>query len=187
MLTRGDALETLLRCRGEADFVVAGLGHLCRDLYARSGADRDRGLYCMGSMGSVTPVALGLSLARPDIRFLAVEGDGSLLMNLGALVTLRRYGSSRVRLMVFDNGTYETTGGQASQPDGFALEAVCASVGLATSVARTDTDIADFLASEDAVLVVKTSRSQRTPPRIDQSPTEIAAAFRTRIADRPRT
>jgi TPP-dependent trihydroxycyclohexane-1,2-dione (THcHDO) dehydratase len=138
---------------------------------------RGRCFYCMGSMGSVAPVAVGISLARPTIRVLALEGDGSLLMNLGTLATLRRYGSSHIRLIIFDNGCYESTGGQVCQPEGFELERVCSSAGLATSVASTEGQIVDFLADAEArVLVVKTALGGR-PARILQSPAAIASAF----------
>jgi thiamine pyrophosphate-dependent acetolactate synthase large subunit-like protein len=181
MLDRGAALATIVESLRDRDFVVCGLGYLSRDLYARTAAVRDRCLYCMGSMGSVVPTALGVSLARPAVRVLALEGDGSLLMNLGSLVTLRRYGSGRVRLIVFDNNCYESTGGQPSQPAGFELADVCGAVGLATAIARDEAQIKEFLADTGVrALVVKTARGKASP-RIPQEPASIAAAFTSRV------
>ena len=121
MLPRGVLLDQVVAGMTAEDCVVSALGNLTRDLFARTAHLRERSFYCLGAMGSVAPLALGLSLARPGIRVFALEGDGSLLMNLGGLVTLRRYGSARVRLVVCDNGCYESTGGQPSQPPGAAM------------------------------------------------------------------
>ncbi len=177
MISRAKAITAVLGAMDERDFIVCALGYLSRELYAQTASIRGRCLYCMGSMGSVTPTALGVSLANPGVRVLALEGDGSLLMNLGALATLRRYGSALTRLIVFDNGRYESTGGQPCQPEGFELERVCDAAGLLTTVARTEVQIAGFLADPEArVLVIKTALGGR-PPRITQSPTAIALAF----------
>jgi thiamine pyrophosphate-dependent acetolactate synthase large subunit-like protein len=177
MISRAAATECILRAMGANDFVVCGLGYLSREFYARSERVRDRCLYCMGSMGSVVPVSLGISLARPSVRVLAVEGDGSLLMNLGTLSTLRRYGSPRVRLLVFDNGCYESTGGQPSQAEGFRLERMCAAADLYTTIATETSEIETFLGNPQAiVLIIKVARGGKTR-RIDETPEYIAARF----------
>lgn len=184
MLERPAAIRAILAAIDERDFLVCGLGYLSRELYAQTETMRGRCLYCMGSMGSVGPIALGVSLAQPTVRVLALEGDGSLLMNLGSLATLLRYGSSRVRLIVFDNKSYESTGGQRSQPDGFELERVCAAAGLRTWVAQTEAQLKEFLSDpEGQVLVVKTAPGSGAP-RITQPPAAIAAAFQLELQDR---
>ena len=181
-MPRAAAIDAVLAAMQPGDFAVCALGYLSRDLFGRAGPKRARCVYCMGSMGSVAPFALGISLARPAARVLALEGDGSLLMNLGTLATLRRYGSPHVRLLVFDNGCYESTGGQPSQPEGFRLERICAATGLATRVATEAGHIGDFLADTEArVLVIKTAIGGKTP-RIDQPPEHIAAAFARELA-----
>jgi len=182
VISRTLAIEHVVAAVGPRDVVVGGLGFLSRDLYARTSRLRERCFYCMGSMGSVVPIALGLSLAQPSIRIFALEGDGSLLMNLGTLATLRRYGSPRVKLCVFDNGCYESTGGQRSQPDGLQLECVCAAVGLDTHVATSGDHIDEFFTRGDAhVLVIKTARCA-TAGRIDEGPEDLAARFSEALA-----
>ena len=166
------------------DFAVCGLGYLSREFYARSERIRDRCLYCMGSMGSVVPISLGVSLAKPHVRVLAIEGDGSLLMNLGTLSTLRRYGSPRVRLLVMDNGCYESTGGQPSQAEGFYLESICAAADLHTTIARGTSEIETFLSNPQArVLIIKTACGGKAP-RIDEPPSNIAARFARQLRQR---
>lgn len=177
MISRAEAIDHLQSAMSERDFVVSSLGYLSRELYARSAAFRERCFYCMGSMGSVVPISLGISLARPSVRVLALEGDGSLLMNLGSLATLRRYGSARVRLLLFDNRCYESTGGQPSQADGLEIERICEGVGLNTSVATEGRHVRDFLDQSDSnVLVIKVATGGKAS-RISDSPQHIAQRF----------
>lgn len=65
-----------------------------------------------GAMGKLSSVALGLALARPDRKIVVLDGDGSLLMNLGSLVTVGGMQPKNLVHMVCQNGVYEVTGGQ---------------------------------------------------------------------------
>jgi thiamine pyrophosphate-dependent acetolactate synthase large subunit-like protein len=67
--------------------------------------------YMPSAMGQGPGLALGLALARPGRGVIAVNGDGSMLMNLGSLVTLASHPADVV-LVVMDNALYEVTGGQ---------------------------------------------------------------------------
>lgn len=64
------------------------------------------------SMGQTQSWALGIALAQPHRRVVACCGDGSLLMNLGSLVTIASAAPANLTLLLFDNGVYEVTGGQ---------------------------------------------------------------------------
>jgi thiamine pyrophosphate-dependent acetolactate synthase large subunit-like protein len=65
-----------------------------------------------GAMGKASNVALGLALAQPDRKVMVLDGDGSLLMNLGAMVTLANQTPENLYHVLFDNGVYAVTGGQ---------------------------------------------------------------------------
>lgn len=65
-----------------------------------------------GAMGKASSVGLGLALAQPDRKIMVLDGDGSLLMNLGALVTLSNKSPKNLYHFLFDNGVYAVTGGQ---------------------------------------------------------------------------
>lgn len=182
MLSRIEALRKIMHRLDSRSCVVSPLGYITRDLFSITTELRERCFYCMGSMGSVIPLALGVSLARPSVHVFAIEGDGSLLMNLGALVTLRRYSSGHISLFVFDNRCYESTGGQPSQPDDFNIEDVCQATGLLTYVATQSSHIEDFFQMREAsskpavVLVIKVVPA---PPceRADEKPRVIAERF----------
>jgi thiamine pyrophosphate-dependent acetolactate synthase large subunit-like protein len=162
--------------------LVSPLGYITRDLFSLTAGVRERCFYCMGSMGSVIPFALGVSMARPSIHVHAIEGDGSVMMNLGALATVRRYGKGPLSIFIFDNRCYESTGGQQSQPEGFHIEDVCRAAGLPTFVAAQPQHVEEFLEMRrepagPAVLVLKVSLA---PPqnRADEDPKLIARRFR---------
>jgi sulfopyruvate decarboxylase subunit beta len=64
-----------------------------------------------GAMGLASSHALGLALGRPDKRVIVLDGDGSLLMNLGTLVTVAEAAPKNLYHFVCENGTYEANGG----------------------------------------------------------------------------
>jgi len=78
---------------------------------------RDGNLYTMG-MGLVTPLCLGLALALPHRRVVALDGDGSLLLNLGALATVANAAPPNLAVLAFDNQSYASTGGLPSATAG---------------------------------------------------------------------
>lgn len=65
-----------------------------------------------GAMGKASNVALGLALAQPNRKILILDGDGSLLMNLGAMITITSQTPQNLCHILFDNGVYAVTGGQ---------------------------------------------------------------------------
>ena len=72
----------------------------------------DMDLMFSGAMGKASSVGLGLALAQPDKKVIVLDGDGSLLMNLGSLVTIANLAPPNLVHFVFQNSVYRTTGGQ---------------------------------------------------------------------------
>ena len=68
--------------------------------------------YIPSAMGEAPALGLGLALAQPDRQVVVLNGDGCMLMNLGALVTIVASGARNITLVVLENGIYEVTGGQ---------------------------------------------------------------------------
>lgn len=73
--------------------------------------DRPLNYFSSGAMGLASSHGLGLALARPERRIIVLDGDGSLLMNLGTLVTIGKVAPRNFTHLVFRNGTYEANGG----------------------------------------------------------------------------
>ncbi len=78
---------------------------------AHSSHPRDL-IYVPSTMGGAPSLGLGLALARPDVQVIVLNGDGSMLMNLGSLVTIGEQAPPNLLLAVLDNGIYAVTGGQ---------------------------------------------------------------------------
>jgi thiamine pyrophosphate-dependent acetolactate synthase large subunit-like protein len=145
-MTRFEAI-TLVRQWLTDEPVVVSLGHPAYDLFAAG--DRDLNFYTWGSMGLTSSIALGLALARPDRRVVALDGDGSLLMNLGSLATIGDCAPLNLVVFVLDNGLYGTTGGQPTPTSrGADLEAAARSMGIAhTTTVRGAAPLQNALAA----------------------------------------
>jgi sulfopyruvate decarboxylase subunit beta len=141
-MNRLEATRRICEVAGEAA-IVASLGHPAYDLFAAG--DRPRNFYTWGSMGLASSIGLGLALARPDVPVVVIDGDGSLLMNLGGLTTLARYRPRNLVHVVFDNESLLSVGGfPTATSTGSDLEAIAAGAGVPRTV--TVRSIEDFRA-----------------------------------------
>ena len=168
-MTRADATACLMR-RLRDHAVVVSLGHPAYDLYVAG--DRAENFYTWGSMGLTSSIALGLAMARPDRRVVAVDGDGSLLMNLGTLATIGSRRPPNLLVVVWDNQAYGTTGGQpTATARGADLAGAAAAMGLESITTRTADEFDRALDQAEArrrttAIVVKVDESapQGRPP-----------------------
>ena len=149
VMNRSDLTRRLiakLRCD---EAVVGGIGNTHFDLWASG--QRAQNFYMLGSMGLAAPIALGVALAQPARRVFALEGDGSLLMQLGALGTIAAVKPPNLAVIVFDNGMYQITGAQpALTAKGVDLVAMARGAGMTHCAWATDE--AHFEALVDAAL-----------------------------------
>jgi phosphonopyruvate decarboxylase len=169
-MNRLEATRIVVDLVGDAP-IVASLGHPAYDLFAAR--DRPANFYTWGSMGVASSIGVGLAVGRPDLRVVVLDGDGSLLMNLGSLATIATLGAPNLVLVVWDNEEYGTTGGQATATAGGAdLAAAARSLGITQSLpVRTEPELRDALghALRDAgpwtiVAKVAESRPSTKPP-----------------------
>lgn len=116
--------------------VLATTGFCGRELYAIE--DRPNHLYMVGSMGCVLPFALGLALGRPDLRVVALDGDGAALMRMGAFATVGAYGPPNFQHLLLDNGVHDSTGGQATVSAYVSFAEVAAACGYASAMEIDD-------------------------------------------------
>jgi thiamine pyrophosphate-dependent acetolactate synthase large subunit-like protein len=129
-MNRVEATRIVVGAAGDAP-IVASLGHPAYDLFAAG--DRPQNFYTWGSMGLATSIGVGLAAGRPDLRVYVLDGDGSLLMNLGSLATIATSSVPNLVVIVWDNGEYGTTGGQ---PTPTAAGTDLAAIGRASGIAR---------------------------------------------------
>ena len=163
------------------DLIVAGLGANARYL-----PHMNVPVPCFAlcdAMGAAIPLALGMALARPDRRVVALEGDGSLLMNLGTLATVGAAKPSNLTVVVFRNRHYESSGGQDLPP----VEVDFAAMARATSFASASDvrDAGEFRvalraarATGPALLVLETAFDPTEPiPPYSDRPDDVRLAF----------
>jgi thiamine pyrophosphate-dependent acetolactate synthase large subunit-like protein len=129
--------------------VVAGIGNTNFDLW--SAGHRPQNFYMLGSMGLAIPIAFGVALAQPRRHVIALEGDGSLLMQLGCLVTIAAQRPKNLTMVIMDNGLYQITGSQPTPAAGTAdFVALARAAGLTRCAWVDDED--DFEQLIDAAL-----------------------------------
>jgi len=119
MIERFDATK-YITSKLTDELVVASLGNAKFDLF--NAQDRPRNFYMWNSMGMACSFALGLAMARPNEKVICLDGDGSLLMNLGSLATETVRNPKNFIHIVWDNRSYELTG---KQPTATAFRIAC--------------------------------------------------------------
>jgi thiamine pyrophosphate-dependent acetolactate synthase large subunit-like protein len=136
-MNRSDLTRRLVAKLKQEEAVIGGIGHTNFDLWASG--QRPQNFYMLGSMGLAVPIALGVALAQPQRQVFALEGDGSLLMQLGALGTSAMAAPKNLAIVVFDNGVYQITGSQPTLTAyGTDLVAMAKGAGLAQSAWSED-------------------------------------------------
>jgi len=108
MMNRTKCLEALARRLTDDEIVVATYSTASEWVEM---SDRALNYYSFGAMGLASSHGLGLALGRPERRVLVLDGDGSLLMNLGTLVTIGAAQPKNLVHFVWCNGSYEANGG----------------------------------------------------------------------------
>jgi len=104
---------TSLRSNVDPDTVLlATTGKTGRELFEVE--DSPSNLYMVGSMGCISSLGLGLSLVLPDRRVIVIDGDGSILMRMGAMPTIAYYQPKNLLHILLDNNTHDSTGGQST-------------------------------------------------------------------------
>jgi sulfopyruvate decarboxylase subunit beta len=132
-MTRLDALKAIYS-RLEQQIVVTIMGAVAAEL--QSIGHRPNFFYLQHAMGLASSMGLGIALAKPDRQVVVLDGDGSVLMNLGGLTTLARYRPRNLVHVVFDNESLLSVGGF---PTATATGSDLAGIAAAAGVPRTAT------------------------------------------------
>jgi thiamine pyrophosphate-dependent acetolactate synthase large subunit-like protein len=165
--------------RGEA--VIGGIGNANFDLWACG--QRPENFYMLGSMGLAIPIALGVAIAQPQRHVIALEGDGSLLMQLGCLTTVAMQAPKNLTMIVWDNGIYQITGGQPTTSAHTAdLVSIARGAGIAKASWAADENDFDSLvaaALQDGgpSLIAARIDGQPAVATTDRDPVRIRAGF----------
>jgi len=124
-----EALKVISRHRGRAIVVAATTAG--RE-WGQISTNPDLDLPWIVSMGKASSVGLGLALARPETKVMVFDGDGSLVMNLGTMLTIVNMAPPNLTHFIFENRIYRTTGGQPVPNAGrFSFAALARDAGYA--------------------------------------------------------
>src|ERR1700730_2159149 len=139
VMNRFDLTKRLVGQLKRDEAVVGGIGNTNFDLWAAG--NRPQNFYMLGSMGLAFPIALGVALAQPKRRVFALEGDGSLLMQMGCLSTIATLKPNNLTMIVMDNGVYQITGAQPTPAATVSdIVAIAVGCGLGNSAWAADED-----------------------------------------------
>ena len=144
VMNRFELTKRLVGRLQREEAVIGGIGNSNFDLWASG--QRPQNFYMLGSMGLAIPIALGTAIAQPRRHVVALEGDGSLLMQLGCLATVAMRAPKNLTIVVWDNGIYQITGAQPTASSSTAdLVAIARGAGIAKSAWAADEEDFDRL------------------------------------------
>ncbi|SHN61952.1 thiamine pyrophosphate-dependent enzyme [Bradyrhizobium erythrophlei] len=165
VMNRADLTSRLVARLKNEEAVVGGIGNTNFDLWAAG--HRPQNFYMLGSMGLAFPIALGVALAQPKRRVFALEGDGSLLMQLGCLSTIATLKPKNLTMVLMDNGIYQITGAQPT-PAAATTDLMAVAIGCGLTNSTWAADEEDFERLIDQSLT--SSEPMLIGVRIDDKP-----------------
>ena len=181
VMNRSDLTRRLKALLKNDEAVIGGIGHTNFDLWAAG--HRPQNFYMLGSMGLSSAIGLGVALAQPERRVVALDGDGSLLMQLGTLGTVFASGVKNLLIVIWDNGSYQITGSQPTLTSA-GVDLVQVARGLGVSQSRWARDEADFEAlvqqglTEDGPWLIAVHTDNEPPAGVtDRDPAQIRDRF----------
>ncbi|MEM9551436.1 MAG: sulfopyruvate decarboxylase subunit beta [Pseudomonadota bacterium] len=162
------------------NLVVCNIGIPSQELHAID--DQPTNFYMLGTMGLASSIGLGLALSQPK-TVIAIDGDGSVLTNLGTLPTIANNVADNYILMIIDNGSYGSTGDQPTYTGKkTSLAGIARAAGCENVVEVEDVDTGKAL--RDAidgqtmtVMVVKCDSGNAKMPVITMDPVVIKDRF----------
>jgi len=150
-MLRLDAIKAIYP-RLEHCVVVTIMGAVSAEL--QSLGHRPNFFYLQHAMGLASSMGLGIALARPERQVVVLDGDGSVLMNLGGLTTMARYHPPNLLHVIFDNESLLSVGGF---PTATATGSNLAGIAAAAGIPRTAlvADLESFVAAFEEGLAVE--------------------------------
>ena len=183
-MIRHELLKRLLPTLAD-ELVVCNIGLPSQELHDLD--DRATNFYMLGTMGLASSIGLGLALAQPR-TVVAIDGDGSVLTNLGTLSTIGNNPTDNFVLLIVDNGSYGSTGDQPTYAGKrTSLAAVASACGCEHVIECSAEDTPDALrdaiaARRTTVIVSKCESGNVKVPVIRHDPVVIRQRFMDAIA-----
>lgn len=191
-LRREEAIRQIARAAG-GDPIVSTTGKASRELFEIREAlkqDHGRDFLTVGSMGHASSIALGVALHRPQERVWCLDGDGALLMHMGAMAAIGQGRPRNLIHIVLNNAAHESVGGLPTAAGGLDIPAIARACGYpcaltAETAGVLDEALREAKARQDLCLIeVKCAIGARPDlGRPTTSPQENKRAFMERLQD----
>ena len=178
-MIRSDVLKTLIPFISDK-LVVTNIGLPSQEMHLLD--DQPSNFYMLGTMGLASSIGLGLALAQ-DKKVLAVDGDGSVLMNFGTLPTIANNPANNFILLIIDNGSYGSTGDQTTysgmKTDLASVARACGCENVIECSAEETADVvkAAFAGDEMTIIISKCESGNIKVPVIEIDPVVIKDRF----------
>lgn len=141
VLTREDAIKKIIAVSGDSP-IVSTTGKASRELFELR-AEHSRDFLTVGSMGHASSIALGIALQKPDKKIWCIDGDGAVLMHMGALAVVGTCGAKNLIHIVINNGAHESVGGYPTAASRLDIAAIARACGYARAVTVDNGDALD--------------------------------------------
>ncbi len=132
VLSREEAIKTVVDCLEQTDIVVSTTGMISRELFEyreSQGQGHTNDFLTVGSMGHANQIALGIAIQKKDRRIFCFDGDGALLMHLGGMAIIGNIAPQNYIHIVFNNGAHDSVGGQPTVGQKINLTAIAGAMG----------------------------------------------------------
>ncbi|MDR2418574.1 MAG: phosphonopyruvate decarboxylase [Treponema sp.] len=184
-MSREQAIEEVLRAAPESGVFISTTGMASREVYElreRQGQSHARDFLTVGSMGHASSIALGVALRKPQLPVTCLDGDGALLMHMGALAAIGVRKPRNLLHIVLNNGAHDSVGGQPTIAPSIDLPAIARACGYVNVyLARTVAELQAALeASYEALTFIEArvrKGARNDLGRPSSTPLENKAAF----------
>lgn len=190
-MKRYDAIKAVVKDLSD-ELIISNIGIPSKELHEIK--ESKNNFYMLGSMSMATPIALGLSMAleknNDSRKVIVLDGDGSVLMNLGELVTVYAQNPSNLIIVIIDNEAYGSTGSQKTYASEVSLSNIARSIGIKEVYyidAKDTTDHIDMNEYLDKkgpiVLHIKVNPGNSDAKNITYTPSKIKNRFMKSIKE----
>lgn len=169
-VNREEAIKSIIKKTPNNSIVVSTTGVTSRELFEvrkSEGGRHERDFLCVGGMGHVSQIALGIALNKRDRLVVCMDGDGSFLMHMGSVAINSNVGCHNFKHIVFNNCSHESVGGQPTVASEVDMPKIASAAGYKWVGSVSDMDgfnsiLDDFIAIKGpAFLEVKTMKGYR--------------------------
>lgn len=126
-MKRKETIKTIIQTLSGEEAIISSTGLISRELFNMK--DAPQNFYMTGSMGLASSIGLGVAVNKIDKKIIVIEGDASLLMNLGTLATIGHFKPKNLIHIVLDNKAYESCNGEPSVSRTAKLDEIAKTIG----------------------------------------------------------